>query len=81
VADNLPVNFKFGFVRNVLTVGVLHPSNVHIQVFDMSGQLLYDHSEYVTGSRAFSLNYLEQGNYIVRVSDKSAQKVARVVIR
>ncbi len=81
VADNLPVNFKFGFVRNVLTVGVQHPSNVHIQVFDMSGQLLYDHSEYVTGSRAFSLNYLEQGNYIVRVSDKSAQKVARVVIR
>ena len=73
--------FKVGFARNVFTVSMQVPSNVRIQVFDMNGQLLENIDEYVSGTRAFNLNHLEHGNYIVRAWSSSAQRTARIVIK
>lgn len=73
--------FKVGFARNVFTVSMQMPSNVRIQVFDMNGQLLENIDEYVAGTRAFNLNYLEHGNYIVRAWSRGAQRTARIVIK
>ena len=81
MAYDLQDHFKIGFARNVFTVAVSEPSSVRVQVFDMNGQLLENFDEYVSGSRAFNLNYLEHGNYIVRVWSSTAQRTARIVIR
>lgn len=72
---------KFGFSRNVLSVTSQTPSDIHIQVFDMMGQLITNFDEYVAGSREFDLSRLKRGCYIVRVVNGSVQKTARISIR
>lgn len=72
---------KLGFGRNVLSVTSLTPSDIHIQVFDMMGQLITNFDEYIVGSKDFDLSRLKRGNYIVRLVNESDQKAARISIR
>ena len=74
-------NFKFGFANNKLTVMQSGASVVRVQLFDMTGNMLENISEYVVGSKDFDLSGLTQGNYVVRVSSKYGQKTTRIAIK
>ena len=79
--DNLNSFMKFGFENNTLTISLAVPSMVQVHVFDMKGQLQEEYNEYVAGTRAFDLDGLRRGNYIVRVISNSVQKVSRIMIK
>ena len=81
VMDDLRGFMKFGYENNTLTVSLMNPSMVQVHVFDMKGQLQEEFNEYVAGSREFNFNRLRRGNYVVRVTSNSMQKISRIMIK
>ena len=79
--DNANGFFKLSFNRNTLTVALERPSDVQIQVFSLTGQLLESFDEYVAGSKDFDMNRLTQGNYIVRIIGRTMSKTVRIMVR
>ena len=73
--------FKFGYADNAITVVQAKPAMVHVQVFDLNGQLVATFNEQVVGSKSFSLGQLEKGSYLVRVTSKSQMRTARIVVK
>ena len=74
-------NFKFGFANNELTVTQPSASMVRVQVFDMSGRMVENFNDYVSGSKIFNLGHLKRGAYQVRIVSKSQTRTARVVVK
>ena len=81
VVDDLRGFMKFGYENNTLTVSLMNPSMVQVHVFDMKGQLQEEFNEYVAGSREFNFDRLRRGNYVVRVTSNSMQKISRIMIK
>ena len=81
VMDDLRGFMKFGYENNTLTVSLMNPSMVQVHVFDMKGQLQEEFNEYVAGSREFNFDRLRRGNYVVRVTSNSMQKISRIMIK
>ncbi|MBR3073806.1 T9SS type A sorting domain-containing protein [Fibrobacter sp.] len=81
VMDDLRGFMKFGYENNTLTVSLTSPSMVQIHVFDMKGQLQEEFNEFVVGSREFNFDGLRRGNYVVRVTSRSVQKISRIMIK
>ena len=73
--------FKFGYASNTITVVQSSPAMVRVQVFDLTGHLVESFSEQVSGSKEFSLDRLNQGNYLVRVTSKSMVRTARITVK
>ncbi|WP_298768713.1 CIA30 family protein [uncultured Fibrobacter sp.] len=65
-----------GDMLNVMTT-----SAARIQVFDMMGNLVMSKLEGVAGNHQVSLEGLNRGNYVVRVTAKGAQQTARISLR
>ena len=84
-SDVLPTvaltNMSVLFSGNNLTVTAPRSSWVRVQVFDMLGNDRGSFRASVQGSHVFSLHYLEQGRYLVRVSNGSSVQNLNVLIR
>ena len=72
---------KYGFANNELTVVQPKTSMVRVQVFDLSGNLVTEFSEQVSGSMNFSLDKLNRGAYLVRITSKNLTQVTRVTVK
>lgn len=84
-SDVLPTvaltNMSVLFSGNNLAVTAPRSSWVRVQVFDMLGNDRGSFRASVQGSHVFSLHYLEQGRYLVRVSNGSSVQNLNVLIR
>lgn len=69
-------NMDVLFTGDNLVVTAPRSSQVRVQVFDMLGNSRGDFRANVSGSQVFSLQYLQQGRYLIRVnSGKSVQNL------
>ena len=83
--DALPavaaMNMIVLFADNDLIVSAPHSDRVQVQVFDMLGNNRGSFHANVSGSHVFSLRYLEQGRYLVRVVSGSSVQNLKVFIK
>lgn len=83
--DALPavaaMNMIVLFADNDLIVSAPHFDRVQVQVFDMLGNDRGSFRADVSGSHVFSLQYLEQGRYLVRVISGSSVQNLKVFIK
>ena len=84
-SDMLPAVASAGmnvhFAGNDLVVTVPRSCQVLVQVFDMLGNSRGNFRAYVSGSHVFSLQYLEQGRYLIRVNDGNSVRNLNVLIK
>jgi hypothetical protein len=84
-SDVLPTmalkNMNVLFTGNALIVTAPQSSWVGVQVFDMLGNDRGSFRASVQGSHVFSLQYLEQGRYLVRVNSGNSVQNLNVLIR
>ena len=84
-SDVLPAvalsNVDVLFADNNLVVTAPRSSWVNVQVFDMLGNDRGSFRASVQGSHVFSLHYLEQGRYLIRVNNGSSVQNLNVLIR
>ena len=84
-SDVLPTvalsNVDVLFADNNLVVTAPRSSWVNVQVFDMLGNSHGNFRANVSGSHVFSLHYLEQGRYLIRVNNGSSVQNLNVLIR
>lgn len=84
-SDVLPAvalsNVDVLFADNNLVVTAPRSSWVNVQVFDMLGNSHGNFRANVSGSHVFSLHYLEQGRYLIRVNNGSSVQNLNVLIR
>ena len=84
-SDVLPTmalkNMSVLFTGNALIVTAPQSSWVGVQVFDMLGNDRGSFRASVQGSHVFSLQYLEQGRYLVRVNSGNSVQNLNVLIR
>ncbi|MBO7412184.1 MAG: T9SS type A sorting domain-containing protein [Fibrobacter sp.] len=74
-------NMSVLFTGNDLVVTSPQSSWVRVQVFDMLGNNRGSFRANVSGSHVFSLQYLEQGRYLVRVNSGSSIQNLNVLIK
>jgi len=75
------MNMVVLFADNDLIVSAPHSNRVQVQVFDMLGNNRGNFHANVSGSHVFSLQYLEQGRYLVRVNSGSSVQNLNVLIK
>lgn len=75
------MNMVVLFADNDLIVSAPHSNRVQVQVFDMLGNNRGSFRANVFGSHVFSLQYLEQGRYLVRVNSGSSVQNLNVLIK
>ena len=80
-ASTVRNSFKVGFANNVLNVAVESPSMVRVQVLDMAGRVIETFNESVAGSRAFALEHLNRGTYLVRITNRRQTRTARITVK
>ncbi|MBO7550455.1 MAG: cellulase family glycosylhydrolase [Fibrobacter sp.] len=84
-SDMLPTmalkNMSVLFTGNALIVTAPQSSWVGVQVFDMLGNDRGSFRASVQGSHVFSLQYLEQGRYLVRVSNGSSVQKLNILVK
>lgn len=84
-SDVLPTvalkNMNVLFTGNTLIVTAPQSSWVGVQVFDMLGNDRGSFRASVQGSHVFSLQYLEQGRYLVRVSNGSSVQKLNILVK
>jgi len=71
----------FGYANNELVVVQPLSSMVRVQVFDLTGHLVESFAKPVSGTKNFSLAYLNRGNYLVRVESNSMVRTARITVK
>ena len=74
-------NMDVLFTGDNLVVTAPRSSQVRVQVFDMLGNSRGDFRANVSGSQVFSLQYLQQGRYLIRVSSGKSVQNLNILIK
>ena len=74
-------HLKFFYANNELTVVQPMSSVVRVKVFDLMGHLVEAYTEFVTGSKIFSLDHLNKGNYVLDIESDRLVRTLKIVVK